>query len=81
MALYDYICKECKKVFEVQKGMNETYIPECPFCKSTNTARKFNKIARMTGKSAELDHEGHEGGGSCSSCSSGVCSSCSSKGS
>ena len=81
MPFYDYKCLDCGKIFEIEKGMNETYLPECAYCKSINTARKFNRIGRMAGKSADLAHEGSEQGGSCSSCTSGVCSSCGTKGS
>lgn len=80
MPFYDYKCRDCSKVFEIEKGMNENYLPECPVCGSANTSRIFSRIGRMAGKSADLDHEGSEQGGSCSSCTSGVCSSCSAKG-
>ena len=33
MPLYDYICTECEKVFEVKKGINDPNPSECPECK------------------------------------------------
>ena len=32
MAFYDYKCKKCKTVFEVEHGMNEKYKGGCPKC-------------------------------------------------
>jgi putative FmdB family regulatory protein len=81
MPFYDYKCKDCGKVFEIEKGMNEKVHPKCPLCKSSKTARKFNVFRRGASRSSYLDHEGSEQSGSCSSCSSGVCSSCGTKGS
>ncbi|MFH1710294.1 MAG: zinc ribbon domain-containing protein [bacterium] len=71
MPYYDYKCIACGKTFEIEKGMNEKVSPKCPFCKSSNTSRKFGIFRR--GSSSEQS-------GSCSSCSSGVCSSCGTKG-
>jgi putative FmdB family regulatory protein len=80
MPFYDYKCKDCEKVFEIEKGMNEEVHPKCPHCKSSHTVRKFNRVGRMAGISDTMSHEGYESSGSCSSCSSGVCSSCKTKG-
>ena len=77
MPFYDYICKDCSKIFEIVRGMNEKVQPYCPYCKSSNTTQKFNVFRSMASKGDTFGHESREMSGSCSSCSSGTCSSCS----
>jgi putative FmdB family regulatory protein len=42
MPLYDYQCRNCKKVTEVRHGFREVYDGACPECGSTDLARVFN---------------------------------------
>jgi putative FmdB family regulatory protein len=38
---YDYECKECESVFEVEKSIKDPPPAECPKCKSKNVERHF----------------------------------------
>jgi putative FmdB family regulatory protein len=42
MPLYDYQCRNCKKVTEVRHGFREAYGGACPDCGSEDLARVFN---------------------------------------
>lgn len=64
MPFYDYKCRQCRRVFEIQKGMNDRREPVCPDCGSA--ARRIFRVPGTTRPES----------GACSTCSSGVCSSC-----
>jgi putative FmdB family regulatory protein len=78
MAFYDYKCRKCETVFEIEKGMNETITDlHCPNCQSDNAFRLFKGIRQGRSASESFDEVATEQSGSCSKCSGGVCSSCS----
>ncbi|MCX5751545.1 MAG: hypothetical protein NT099_07770 [Candidatus Saganbacteria bacterium] len=78
MAFYDYKCKKCETVFEIEKGMNED-IPDlhCPNCLSDNVFRLFTGIKQIRPEGIAFNDVATEQSGSCGKCSGGVCSSCS----
>lgn len=50
MPLYEYICDDCKEVFEELTGMSETENgPVCPACGSEKTRRQFSTFAARIG--------------------------------
>lgn len=63
MPAYDYTCRDCGKPFEIRMSISEYsegVTPECPSCRSTDTARSFTVVNVMTGSSGR--------GGSAASC-------------
>jgi len=41
MPLYDYHCSACNKVFENRQKMNDSSLPECPYCGEKNKIKKL----------------------------------------
>ncbi|MBN1191631.1 MAG: zinc ribbon domain-containing protein [Dehalococcoidales bacterium] len=75
MPLYEYLCKECKKKFELirpfSKANEEVNCPQC----QKKAERIISTCYCMTiGESGTPQQIG--GSTSCSSCSSGNCASC-----
>ena len=70
MPSYDYSCKDCSENFTVNKSMNDTTVPNCPKCNSSNIRRIWGGFSlKGCGNSCSS-------GSSCSSCSGGSCSTC-----
>jgi putative FmdB family regulatory protein len=45
MPVYEYICKDCKKEFEVLKAVSEPRTAvACPKCKSRNVERHWTSV-------------------------------------
>lgn len=70
MPSYDYSCKVCGNSFTVNKSMNDTTVPGCPACMSSEVTKVWGGI--------QLKGCGTTSGssGSCGSCSGGSCTSC-----
>lgn len=68
MPSYDYICKNCNETFTIQKSMNDTSIPDCLKCSSSDVSRIWGGfiIKGSQGSSQK----------SCTSCNGGSCSTC-----
>jgi putative FmdB family regulatory protein len=39
---YDYICKHCNKIFEIEKKMSDPDPKSCPLCGSSSIERYFD---------------------------------------
>lgn len=78
MPYYEYVCSDCKTLFELKRPMKEMDDPtNCPECHSDHVIRQISKIfAFAHGDGGSVTSLG---GGGCSSCSGGSCSSCSSR--
>jgi len=71
MAIYEYVCEECKYQFEALRSMNDAdQSILCEKCDSKNTHRLISKFFAQT--------RGHTitNTGGCGSCSGGSCSAC-----
>ena len=73
MPIYEYICLDCKKEYEILRSFNEADQPmACNECGGENVKRKLSVFYAQSG--------GHTvsgaGGGGCSSCAGGNCGSC-----
>ncbi len=72
MPIYEYICLDCKKEYEILRSFNEAdNPPPCKECGSENVKRKLSLFFAQSGGSTVSGT-----GGGCSSCQSGNCSSC-----
>ncbi len=67
MPLYDFVCSECGKEFELLVLGREK--PACPECGSEEVEKQVSRFAVGGGG-------GKGGGPSCSGCSGGNCASC-----
>ena len=63
MPLYEYVCKDCDKEFELLVRASET--PECPSCHGTELERRLSVFAAHT-----------NGGGASAMPSVGACGAC-----
>jgi putative FmdB family regulatory protein len=68
MPIYEFLCKTCKKPFEVMRPMSATDDPACPECGGAEVSRKLSLFFSGT---AGAKPNGGGGGGSC--CSGGGC--------
>jgi putative FmdB family regulatory protein len=60
MPLYEYLCKNCRSVFEKLQGYLEAQQPtECPDCGSDSTERKVSGFS--TGRNAASSKCGRSG--------------------
>lgn len=74
MPIYEYVCKACKKEFEVIRPMSQKDAAiECEKCGSKKVKRKLAVIYAHN-ESGSL--AGTSGGCNCGSCSGGNCNSC-----
>ncbi len=72
MPIYEYICLECKKEYEILRSFNEADTPmECEECGGENVKRKLSVFYAQSGGSTVNGM-----GGGCSSCAGGSCASC-----
>lgn len=68
MPIFEYVCEDCGKKFEMLIRGNET--PECPKCSSKKVKKLLSRFnSTSSGQSSSS-------GSSCCSCSGGNCSTC-----
>jgi putative FmdB family regulatory protein len=73
MPIYEYICKDCGKRFEILRSIKEADSPVlCKICQSGKTARAVSVFFAQS--NSRIIAGGNNGG--CSGCSSGSCSTC-----
>lgn len=73
MPIYEYVCLDCKKEYEILRSLNEADIPlVCKECGGENVKRKLSVFYAQSGGHAVSG----AGGGGCTSCAGGNCSSC-----
>jgi putative FmdB family regulatory protein len=73
MPIYEYICKDCGKRFEILRAIKEADSPiPCKSCQSSQTQRALSVFFAQSG--SKIIAGGNNGG--CSGCSGGACSSC-----
>lgn len=73
MPIYEYVCMDCKKEYEVLRSFSEADKPiACQECGGENVKRKLSLFYAQSGGSTISG----AGGGSCTSCAGGNCSSC-----
>ncbi len=73
MPIYEYICKNCGKRFELIRSIKEADSPiPCKSCQSSQTQRALSLFFAKSG--SQIIAGGNTGG--CSGCSGGSCSSC-----
>ena len=72
MPIYEYICLDCKKEYEILRSFNESDQPiECDECGGENVKRKLSVFYVQSGGSTISGV-----GGGCSSCAGGNCGTC-----
>ncbi|MCX8160436.1 MAG: zinc ribbon domain-containing protein [Candidatus Saccharicenans sp.] len=71
MPIYEYICENCQKRFEVLVKLNSLVKITCPDCQSERVKRIISAFG-IGGGASRLKG----GSGSCSGCSSHSCSTC-----
>lgn len=72
MPIYEYICIDCKKEYEILRSFNESDQPiDCDECSGENMKRKLSVIYAHSGGSTLSG-----AGGGCGSCAGGSCGSC-----
>lgn len=72
MPIYEYICLDCKKEYEILRSFNEAETPvDCEKCGSENVKRKLSVFYAQSGGSTISG-----AGGGCGSCAGGNCGSC-----
>jgi putative FmdB family regulatory protein len=75
MPIYEYICKDCGKRFEILRSIKEADAPiTCSICQSDHTQRAVSVFYAQSG--SRIIAGGNNGG--CAGCSSGSCSTCTS---
>ena len=75
MPIYEYVCLDCKKEYELLRSFNESDQPiQCDECGCENVKRKLSLAFAHSGGSTVSGMGG--GGGGCNSCSGGNCGSC-----
>jgi putative FmdB family regulatory protein len=73
MPIYEYLCKDCGRRFEMLRSIREADSPiTCKSCQSLQTQRALSVFFAQS--SSKTIAGGNSGG--CSGCSSGSCSSC-----
>jgi putative FmdB family regulatory protein len=72
MPIYEYICQDCEKVFEVIRPMNQADAPiPCALCGGQHTRRKLSLFFAESGGKAVAGASA-----SCNTCAGGNCSHC-----
>jgi putative FmdB family regulatory protein len=75
MPIYEYVCKDCGKKFEMLRSIKDAdALAECRCCQSNQTHRAVSLFNAQSG--SRIIAGGNSGG--CSGCSSGTCSTCNS---
>lgn len=73
MPIYEYICQECKKEFELIRPMSQADQPiPCTGCGGENVKKKLALFYAQSGGSSLAGTSAP----SCGSCSGGSCSTC-----
>jgi len=73
MPIYEYVCKDCGKRFEVIRSIKDADSPiACKLCQGDQTQRAVSVFYAQSGTKIIA---GGDGSG-CSGCSGGSCSSC-----
>jgi len=73
MPIYEYICLDCKKEYEILRSFNEAdQSIECDECGGENVKRRLSVFYAQSGGSTISSARG----GGCSSCSGGNCAGC-----
>ncbi len=73
MPIYEYVCKDCGKRFEVIRSIKDADSPiPCKSCQSDQTQRAVSVFFAQSG--SQIIAGGN--GGGCAGCSSGSCSTC-----
>jgi putative FmdB family regulatory protein len=73
MPIYEYVCNDCGKRFEILRSIKEADSPIiCNICWSNKTHRAVSVFYAQSG-SRTIAGSGNSG---CSGCSTGSCSSC-----
>jgi len=72
MPIYEYICLDCKKEYEILRSFNEVdQHLDCEECGGENVKRKLSVFYAQSGGSTISGM-----GGGCNSCAGGDCASC-----
>jgi putative FmdB family regulatory protein len=72
MPIYEYVCLDCKKEYEILRSFNEAdESVACNECGGENVKRKLSVFYAQSGGSTISG-----AGGGCNSCAGGDCSSC-----
>ena len=72
MPIYEYICLDCKKEYEMLRTFNEADLPTaCDACGGERVKRKLSVVYAQSGGQMVSGT-----GGGCGSCAGGNCSSC-----
>jgi putative FmdB family regulatory protein len=51
MAVYEFVCQDCHKAFEIVRPMSESATaPACPACGSTHVERTYSQVYARTSK-------------------------------
>lgn len=52
MPVYEYVCQDCQKAFEISRAMSEVPAKDvkCPSCGSTRTERVYSGIYAKTSR-------------------------------
>ena len=75
MPIYEYLCSDCKRKFELLKSMSQAEEgAACPQC-GGKAERVLSAFCRCSDDSLDLPDS--NGGSACSSCSATDCSTCS----
>lgn len=75
MPIYEYICTDCGKRFEILRSIKEADAPiPCNCCQGDHTRRAVSVFNAQSG--SRIIAGGSNGG--CAGCASGSCSSCNS---
>lgn len=75
MPIYEYVCKDCGKRFEILRSIKDADSPIlCNICQSDHTQRTISVFNAQSG--SRIITGGTNGG--CAGCSSSSCSSCNS---
>jgi putative FmdB family regulatory protein len=57
MPVYEFVCRDCQKPFEVVRPMSEsTTTPKCPACGSTHVDRTYSHVYAQTSKRVDKHH-------------------------
>lgn len=78
MPVYEYECKACDKVFEVQQKMSDDPLTNCPECDSPVTKIMSMNSFQLKGGGWYADGYSSSGGGAktAPSCGGGGCQGC-----
>jgi len=73
MPIYTYLCKDCKKKFDLLI-LKKSDSVVCPHCNSSNLERLISGFSILGSKDSSLEESNFSG--KCSSCGGGSCANC-----